>query len=87
MRDLLKGLVQGLATFVVLPALLSFHVRRVVMGDDRALEGSTQALALIPGLIGVYLRGAFLAAVLDQAEPAKTWPPSTGGSTRGRAWG
>ena len=64
MRDALKAMAQGLATVVISPALLSFWIRRAFIGPDRALEGSSQALALIPGLIGVYLRGAFLAAVL-----------------------
>lgn len=63
---MLKAVVHVLATVVVLPALLSFHVRRLALGRDRALEGSSQALALVPGLLGVYLRGAFLALVLDE---------------------
>lgn len=65
MRPGLKRLANALALVVVLPAIASYHVRKHVLGDDRALEGSTQALAWIPGLIGVYLRGAFLGAVLD----------------------
>lgn len=64
MRDALKAASHVLATLVVAPAILSFHVRRRFIGGNRALEGSTQALALIPGLAGVYIRGAFLAAVL-----------------------
>lgn len=64
MRELLKGTVRALATLAVVPAIVSFHVRRRFIGRNRALEGSTQALALLPGLVGVYLRGAFLAAVL-----------------------
>jgi virginiamycin A acetyltransferase len=34
------------------------------MGEDRALSGSSQALSLIPGVCGQYLRRAFLARVL-----------------------
>jgi acetyltransferase-like isoleucine patch superfamily enzyme len=63
-RDALKAIVHGLATLAVLPALASFHVRRAWLGRDRALEGSTQALALWPGLLGVYLRRAFLRQTL-----------------------
>ncbi|MEO8483635.1 MAG: acyltransferase [Acidobacteriota bacterium] len=60
MRDLAKAVLHGLATIAVLPALLSYALKRQVLGPDRALEGSTQALAIIPGLLGVYLRRAFL---------------------------
>jgi acetyltransferase-like isoleucine patch superfamily enzyme len=65
MRNAAKALARGLALVVVSPALLSFAIRRAFVGPDRALEGSTQALAVIPGLVGQYLRRAFLQVVLD----------------------
>jgi acetyltransferase-like isoleucine patch superfamily enzyme len=52
------------ALVIVTPALLSYAIRRLAVGPDRALEGSTQALSLVPGLTGRYLRQAFLARVL-----------------------
>lgn len=64
MKDAIKAAANAAATLIVLPFLLSYHVRAAVMGRDRALEGSTQALSLIPGLIGQYLRRAFLARAL-----------------------
>jgi len=64
-RNLLKTLAHGAATLLVLPNIISFRLRSGVLGRDRALEGSTQALAWLPGLLGVYLRGAFLAHALD----------------------
>jgi len=54
----------------VLPSLLSFSVRRAIIGSDRALLGSTEALGLIPGLIGQYLRAAFLRRVLVHCSPS-----------------
>jgi virginiamycin A acetyltransferase len=60
MREVLKGTAHVLATLVVLPSVLSWRLRSAVMGRDRALEGSTQAWALVPGLVGQYLRRAFL---------------------------
>lgn len=69
MRDALKGVLHAIATVAVLPALVSFQVRRRILGADRALEGSTQALALIPGLLGVYLRRAFLCRTLAECDP------------------
>jgi acetyltransferase-like isoleucine patch superfamily enzyme len=64
MRDFAKAVLRGLALVAVLPALASYAIRSRVIGADRALEGSTQALALLPGLFGQYLRRAFLARVL-----------------------
>jgi virginiamycin A acetyltransferase len=64
MKALLKGLARGLSAVAVAPALISFAIRSGVMGRDRALVGSAQALSLVPGLIGQYLRRAFLARAL-----------------------
>jgi acetyltransferase-like isoleucine patch superfamily enzyme len=64
MRETIKFGLRVLATIVVLPSLASFWIRSVVIGRDRALEGSTQALALVPGILGQYLRRAFLSRVL-----------------------
>lgn len=71
-REALKALCRAVAACGVMPALLSFHVRRLVLGADRALEGSTQALAVWPGLPGQYLRRAFLMRVLAQCDSTAT---------------
>jgi acetyltransferase-like isoleucine patch superfamily enzyme len=64
-RDVLKAVARALATLAVTPSLLSYAVRRPLLGRDRALEGSSQALGLVPGLVGDYMRRAFLSQVLD----------------------
>lgn len=64
MHKLLKATARILATLAAVPWLVSFVLRRALVGPDRAIEGSTQSLALLPGLTGVYLRGAFLAQAL-----------------------
>jgi acetyltransferase-like isoleucine patch superfamily enzyme len=64
MRDAIKAALHGLAIVAVTPSVLSWWLRARIMGPDRALEGSTQAWALVPGLIGQYLRRAFLSCVL-----------------------
>lgn len=69
-REILKTAARAAATVAVLPALGSYFVRAAILGRDRALEGSTQALALVPGLLGQYFRRAFLMRVL--AHCAKT---------------
>jgi virginiamycin A acetyltransferase len=56
----------------VAPALASYYARAKVFGRDRALEGSTQLLALVPGLAGQYLRRAFLMRTLDYCDPTVT---------------
>jgi virginiamycin A acetyltransferase len=72
MRELAKQLARGAATVVVAPALLSFVVRRALVGADRALEGSTQSLSLIPGVLGDYLRRAFLSYALAHCASTAT---------------
>jgi virginiamycin A acetyltransferase len=69
MREWLKTGARGVAFICVLPALASFAIRSVVLGKDRALEGSTQLLGLIPGVTGEYLRRAFLARALSCCGP------------------
>jgi virginiamycin A acetyltransferase len=63
-RDLAKLAVFWLATILVAPMIISYHIRAAFIGRNRALEGSTQALALVPGIWGQYLRRAFLARAL-----------------------
>jgi acetyltransferase-like isoleucine patch superfamily enzyme len=68
----LKLFAHAVAWLAVLPALVSYRVRRLFLGADRALEGSTQALSLLPGLMGCYLRRAFLAQVLAHCDRSAT---------------
>jgi acetyltransferase-like isoleucine patch superfamily enzyme len=70
--DALKAVARVTATVAILPMLLSFAVKRLMLGPDRALEGSSQALALVPGVTGQYLRRAFLAHVLAACHPTAT---------------
>lgn len=64
MREAIKRAVHAFAWLAVTPSVISFRIRARVMGADRALEGSTQAWALVPGLTGQYLRRAFLGRTL-----------------------
>lgn len=63
-KDLAKRVARALAAVAMTPSVVSFRLRARVMGTDRALEGSTQLLALVPGLPGQYLRRAFLMRAL-----------------------
>lgn len=72
MRRLLKLCAFGAALILVLPAWLSFLIKRAVLGEDRAIMGSTQALSLVPGLPGQFVRRAFLWLVLDECATSVT---------------
>jgi virginiamycin A acetyltransferase len=65
-----KALLHALATVVVLPWLIAYWLGAALLGKDRALEGASQSLALLPGLTGVFLRRAFLARVLARCHPS-----------------
>jgi acetyltransferase-like isoleucine patch superfamily enzyme len=67
-RSALKWAAHATATVLVTPMVVSFHVRARLIGGRRALSGSTQFLALMPGLIGQYLRRAFLGCVLAHCD-------------------
>lgn len=72
MRNAVKAIAHGIATIVVVPFLVSFAIRRAILGTNQALEGSTQALSLVPGLAGDYLRRAFLARALAHCDRSAT---------------
>lgn len=72
MREALKLLAHYIALILVLPSVLSFRARTFVMGADRALEGSTQFWAIVPGVVGQYLRRAFLCQSLSHCARSAT---------------
>lgn len=72
MRQLVKQAVFAVSLVFVLPAWISFRIRAVLLGPDRAILGSTQALSLVPGVTGVFLRRAFLWLVLDECATTVT---------------
>jgi acetyltransferase-like isoleucine patch superfamily enzyme len=66
MKTILKSVADGVALLLVLPAALLYWLGRAVLGPDRAFPGWSQALALLPGLTGVYLRRAFYRLALSR---------------------
>lgn len=64
MREVAKLVAHSIAWLAVTPSVWSWQVRSLVVGADKALESSTQAWALVPGLTGQYLRRAFLCRTL-----------------------
>jgi virginiamycin A acetyltransferase len=59
----MKRVARLLFRLIAIAPLLSFYVRSLFLGRQRAFQSSTQALALIPGLSGQYIRRAFLRVV------------------------
>jgi acetyltransferase-like isoleucine patch superfamily enzyme len=72
MRSAAKTLCLLAAFVLVSPSILSFYLRSSFMGKDRALEGSTQTLSLVPGIIGQYLRRAFLMCAIADCHASST---------------
>ena len=64
MREFAKRFAHGLAWIAVTPSVWSWQLRALAMGADRAMESSSQAWALVPGISGQYLRRAFLCRTL-----------------------
>lgn len=64
LREGLKAAMHAVAWIAVTPSVISWWLRSQVIGRDRALEASTQAWAIVPGLTGQYLRRAFLSRTL-----------------------
>ncbi len=59
-KEAIKAAARGVARVMVVPFCVSFTVRAWLLGRDQALMASTQTLALVPGLLGQYVRRAFL---------------------------
>ena len=72
-RESLKLVAHGLATVCVIPWLVSFWLGSLILGKDRAIQSSSQALAIIPGVTGILLRRAFLCRVLAQCSRSATF--------------
>ena len=68
MRRLLVRCADAAATVMVFPAYLVYRLGCLTMGTERAFPGWSQAVGLIPGLVGVYLRRAFYRLTLDCCE-------------------
>lgn len=65
----IKSFARFLSSLVILPFWLIYRMAAIVLGKDRALEDASQWLSLLPGLLGQYLRRAFLQRVLAHCHP------------------
>ena len=67
--EIAKAVARLAALVAVSPFLLWHKLWVLLVGPDRALEGSSEVLSLLPGLAGQYLRRAFLAWTLAECHP------------------
>ena len=68
-RELAKSAARGAALVAVLPLLLHFWFWSRVVGRATAFRGAVEFASLLPGLPGVYLRGALLRQLLAACHP------------------
>lgn len=64
MKAVIKLFLHYLCVVLMVPLLVVYLLSSIAFGKDRALEGASQTLAILPGMPGVYLRRAFLSCVL-----------------------
>jgi virginiamycin A acetyltransferase len=69
MKRLLKFTANGIATAIVLPAIAGYALGGLLLGRVKAFEGWSQAMSLLPGLSGAYLRRAFYRGCLVKCAP------------------
>jgi acetyltransferase-like isoleucine patch superfamily enzyme len=66
LKVFLKSAASGLATLLVLPVVMLYHVGKLLLGAEKAFPGWSQGLSLLPGLSGMYLRRAFYRLTLSR---------------------
>jgi acetyltransferase-like isoleucine patch superfamily enzyme len=69
MKPLLKRLANLAAVVMVLPAWSLYRLGALVLGQQQAFAGWSQAMSLLPGLTGAYLRRAFYQLALPKCGP------------------
>lgn len=66
MKPALKRFANLLATALVVPVWLIYRLGALVVGSQHSFAGWSQALSLLPGMSGAYLRRAFYRLVLPE---------------------
>lgn len=69
MKRLFKKLAEWVAALFALPFYLWFRIESALGGGKSAFEGASQAVSLIPGNFGNYIRRAFYRWTLDGCSP------------------
>ncbi len=65
-KEIAKAALKSVATLVALPCVVAYRCGVILHGPERAFPGWSQAMSLLPGLSGVYMRRAFYRLVLPR---------------------
>jgi len=68
-KSLFKVSANYLSAAIVFPAVCLYRLIAKSIGDDRTFPGWSQAISLIPGFTGIYLRRAFYSHILLKYDP------------------
>jgi acetyltransferase-like isoleucine patch superfamily enzyme len=68
----LKRLARAACLFLVLPLVALYRVEARVLGIRRTFPGYSQAISLIPGLLGDYVRREFYRCTLRRFDPSSS---------------
>jgi len=68
MKNAVKALANLLSKIAVLPVVGLYLLGSLCVGREKAFPGWSQAMSLLPGLCGVYLRRGFYRLVLDRCD-------------------
>jgi acetyltransferase-like isoleucine patch superfamily enzyme len=66
LKECLKTSANAAATILVLPAFLLYQLGRLILGAQRVFPGWSQAMSLVPGMTGAYMRRAFYRLILPR---------------------
>jgi acetyltransferase-like isoleucine patch superfamily enzyme len=72
MKSVLKAVAGIVATIIVSPALAMYWIGGRLFGAEKAFQGWSQCLSLIPGLTGEYLRQSFYRGVFERCGAGAT---------------
>jgi len=70
MKRLLKAVLFAFLLFVELPLFFVYALLRPLKGRDNAFRDCMESLAVVPGLIGRYMRVTFLRIIADGCHPS-----------------
>jgi virginiamycin A acetyltransferase len=69
LKDALKAAADAVAAVLASPFVLAMRLGSPILGADRTFPGLSQALSLVPGQAGAFIRRAFYRRVLPRCGP------------------
>ncbi len=66
MKSTIKYLAKLIIKVLILPFFLSYKIKSLIIGEDRAFASLSQEFSIVPGLIGEYARREIYRLTLDE---------------------